>query len=165
MRLRGAAPPRISVEVWRTSRGRWLARRAYAIRADPDPGFSNLGPASQVRGTVCACVALYHATAHNRGGRLTVNIARAAVASLLACTMTDALAQQRADAVLIVNSSSAHYADAQTRIQPYLDHFGVPYTVLDIATTRIGPDIGNYALIIIGHAGLDIGGHLLDAAQ
>ncbi len=94
-----------------------------------------------------------------------VKFARALAASMLVCVASDAFAQQRADAVLIVNSASARYADARQRIRPYLDHFGVPYTVLDIATTPIGPEIASYALIIIGHADLDTGGAYLSAAE
>ena len=61
-----------------------------------------------------------------------------------------------ADAVVLVNSHSARYLDFQHFIQPYLDNFGVPYTVQDIATNAPGPGIGNYAVIIIGHNQLDI---------
>ena len=46
----------------------------------------------------------------------------------------------RADALVLVNSASAGYADFQHYIQPYLDHFGVPYTLLDIATAPVGSD-------------------------
>ena len=61
-----------------------------------------------------------------------------------------------ADAVVLVNSHSARYLDFQHFIQPYLDNFGIPYTVQDIATNAPGPGIGNYAVIIIGHNQLDI---------
>ena len=44
-------------------------------------------------------------------------------------------------AVVLVNSNSAAYGDFSHFIQPYLDHFGVPYTVLDIATTAVGSDV------------------------
>ena len=43
----------------------------------------------------------------------------------------------RADALVLVNSSSADYLDFQHYIQPYLDNFGIPYTLLDIATTPV----------------------------
>ncbi len=62
----------------------------------------------------------------------------------------------QADAVVLVNSHSARYLDFQHFIQPYLDNFGIPYTVQDIATDAPGPSIGNYAVIIIGHNQLDI---------
>ena len=55
-----------------------------------------------------------------------------------------------ADAVVLVNSSSAKYLDFKHSIQPYLDNFGVPYTVLDIASNAVGTNVGNYAVIIIG---------------
>jgi len=63
--------------------------------------------------------------------------------------------EQRTDALVLVNHNSAYYLDFQQFIQPYLDHFGVPYTVLDIASSAVGADIGDYALIIIGHRSLD----------
>ncbi|MBZ5638254.1 MAG: hypothetical protein LAO51_05785, partial [Acidobacteriia bacterium] len=76
-----------------------------------------------------------------------------------------AWAARRADAVLLVNSQSASYADAQHFIRPYLDNFGVPYTVLDVATTPVGPGIGDYALIIIGHRQLDVSHSYLSSAE
>ena len=60
-------------------------------------------------------------------------------------------------AIVLVNSNSAGYSDFQHFIQPYLDNFGVPYTVHDIATTPVQTDIGDFALIIIGHRQIDIG--------
>jgi hypothetical protein len=99
-------------------------------------------------------------------GRTAVRLARAAITALLLCSALPAAAQQqRADAVLIVNSASAKYTDAQRHVQPFLDHYGVPYTILDIATAPIGADIGNFALIIIGHPSLDTTGGYLDATE
>ena len=71
----------------------------------------------------------------------------------------------RADALVLVNSASPDYADFEHFIQPYLDNFGVPYTVLDIASTPIGADIADYAVIIVGHRQLDIGGSDLDSTE
>ena len=70
----------------------------------------------------------------------------------------------RADAVVLVNSASPAYLDFQHYIQPYLDHFGVPYTVLDIAITPLSAGVGDYALIISGHRQLDLGNAHLDMA-
>jgi hypothetical protein len=61
----------------------------------------------------------------------------------------------KSGAVVLVNHLSPSYLDFQHFIQPYLDHFGVPYTVLDIASQAVGLDIGDYALIIVGHRQLD----------
>jgi hypothetical protein len=69
-----------------------------------------------------------------------------------------------ADAVVLVNSSSANYLDFQHYIQPYLDNFGVPYTVLDIAANGVGTNLANYALIVIGHSQLDTNGVALGSA-
>jgi hypothetical protein len=61
----------------------------------------------------------------------------------------------RADAVVLVNSSSTAYQDFAHYIQPYLDHFGVPYTIVDVASTPVPSNLQDYALIIIGHNRLD----------
>jgi hypothetical protein len=85
-------------------------------------------------------------------------------ASLLALVASSA-SPQSAGAVLLVNSTSARYADAQRYVRPYLDHFGVPYAVLDIATASVGPEIASQALIVVGHAALDPGHVYLDATE
>ncbi len=58
-------------------------------------------------------------------------------------------------ALVLVNSISAKYPDFQHFIQPYLDHFGVPYAVLDIRTNAAITNFQNYALIIVGHGQID----------
>ena len=60
---------------------------------------------------------------------------------------------------MLVNSQSPDYTPGfQHLIQPYLDHFGIPYTTLNISTTAVTAAINEYALIIIGHRNLDSGG-------
>src|SRR5262245_2483337 len=99
-------------------------------------------------------------------GSQRLNARRLVIACLIALgAFTAAIADQRTDAVLLVNSASTSYADAQHYIQPYLDQFGVPYTVLDIATTPVTASIGDYALIIVGHQKLDVGGTYLSASE
>ena len=71
----------------------------------------------------------------------------------------------QSDAVVLVNSTSPSYGDFQHYIQPYLDNFGVPYTMLDIATEPVGADLGDYALIIVGHRELDPGLTYLDPTE
>jgi len=66
-----------------------------------------------------------------------------------------------ADAVVLVNSASSAYTDFQHHLQPYLDNFGVPYTVLDISTNPVGTNIARYAVVIIGHSQLDTNGAYL----
>jgi len=68
-----------------------------------------------------------------------------------------------ADALVLVNSTSAKYLDFQHQIQPYLDNFGVPYTVQDIATNASTTNLPNCALLIIGHKQLDTNHIYLDA--
>ncbi|MBE7436701.1 MAG: DUF4082 domain-containing protein [Anaerolineales bacterium] len=71
----------------------------------------------------------------------------------------------RADALVLMNSDSAGHIDFVHYIQPYLDHFGIPYTLLDISTTPITENVIDYALIIIGHRQLDIAGTYLDTTE
>ncbi len=61
----------------------------------------------------------------------------------------------RADALVIVNTTSGAYVHYEQWIKPYLDHFGIPYTIWDIATTPAVPDLESFAVIIIGHDQLD----------
>lgn len=58
--------------------------------------------------------------------------------------------------MVLVNSQAAEYSDFRHFLEPYLSQFGVPYEVRDLARERIGADLGTYALIIIGHRGLDV---------
>jgi len=70
-----------------------------------------------------------------------------------------------AEALVLVNSLSASYADYDHYIQPYLSNFGIPITVLDIATTAVTTDVADYAVIITGHRQLDVGGIYLDVTE
>ena len=91
---------------------------------------------------------------------------------VLACISTIWLAlatapQARANnagAVVLVNSQSARYLDYAHFLQPYLGNFGVPCTVLDIASNAVTFHLTNYALIIIGHAQLDTNRTYLNTA-
>lgn len=72
---------------------------------------------------------------------------------------------RRADAVVIVDSTSPGFADFGSQILPYLDHFGVPFEVLDISRAPVAPDLDRYSLIIIGHRSVDGGGEWIDADE
>jgi len=80
-------------------------------------------------------------------------------------SVTSIKAAQRCDALVLINSDSPSYSDFQCYIQPYLDNFGVPHTLVDIATTPIEDYIGEYAVIIIGHRQLDPNNVYLDATE
>ena len=91
----------------------------------------------------------------------------AAVTGLIGCkifTQPLEAATVGADAVVLVNSASGKYLDFQHYLQPYLDNFGVPYTIQDIATAGLGTNLGRYALIVIGHGELDTNGTYLGSA-
>ena len=76
-----------------------------------------------------------------------------------------AATSRRADAAVLVNSASPGFADYTHYVKPYLDHFGFAYTTLDIATVAIASTIGAYAVIVVGHRGLDTADAYLDATE
>jgi hypothetical protein len=92
------------------------------------------------------------------GGQLQRNawiFVAAMVAGFLQLASPLRAASLGADAVVLVNSTSPKYPDFQHYIKPYLDNFGVPYTVLDVSTNSVETNVGHYAVIIVGHGQLD----------
>ena len=71
-------------------------------------------------------------------------------------------AGQNGNVMVLTNSSSEYYDDFEHYIKPYLDNFGIPYTVLDIAGTPLSEDIGDFSVIIVAHKGIDESGALLN---
>ena len=93
-------------------------------------------------------------------------IAANLVSPALAGIQVQAATDIRMDALVLVNSASTEYTPGfQHLIQPNLDHFGIPYTVLDIALTPVDTTAGDYAVIIVGHRGLDTAGTSLDTTE
>lgn len=97
---------------------------------------------------VCPCVALF-------GRRWQWRCIGLALAGWFALVGFGQAAPQSADTLVLVNSASDRYLDFRNYIQPYLDHFGLPYRVQDIRTNDVGSDLAQYALVVIGHAQLD----------
>jgi hypothetical protein len=112
-----------------------------------------------IAGASASSLLLTNVQLANAGNYLVVvtNVAgsvTSAVASLTV-TLSPQPGVQNAGAVVLINSQSARYPDFQHFIQPYLDNFGFPYTVQDIATGGLGLAISNCAVIIVGHRQLD----------
>lgn len=63
-------------------------------------------------------------------------------------------------ALVIVNSKSADYPRFTDYIQPYLDNFGIPYEVWDVAEQQLVPDYANCAVVLFGHD--NVGASALD---
>ncbi len=106
----------------------------------------------------------------NRKSLLTAFVFITLVVSNLAAPFTPprvvkAAGTARIDAMVLVNSSSEGFNDFQKYIQPYLDNFGVPHTVVDIAVSTVPANIADYAEIIIGHRRLDPNGNYLDGSE
>ena len=70
------------------------------------------------------------------------------------------------EALVLVNTNSPGHQDFIQYIQPYLDHFGVPYSIADISLEPLPANLSSYALIIVGHNQLDVtNAFLTPAAQ
>jgi hypothetical protein len=65
--------------------------------------------------------------------------------------------ERRGEAVVLVDSGRPEIDEFDRLIAPYLRHFGVPYVVVDCATTCNGTAVGAYSLIVIGHRGVIAG--------
>jgi hypothetical protein len=61
-------------------------------------------------------------------------------------------------ALVVVNSSSSYYSDYTTYIKPYLDYFGIPYDVCNVASSSL-PSFYDYAVIIFGHRNVYTSGY------
>jgi hypothetical protein len=57
--------------------------------------------------------------------------------------------------LVLINSGAATSADAQEIVLPYLDHFGVPYELLDVMRQPLPPDLAARPLIIVAQRDLD----------
>jgi len=71
-------------------------------------------------------------------------------------------AGQDGNVMVLTNSSSEYYDDFEHYIKPYLDNFGIPYTVFDIAGAPLPEYIGDFSVIIVAHKGIDESGALLN---
>ena len=145
-----------------------------AAYGTPAPGFqwlkngTGLADGANLCGTATASLRLAHVQTNDAGAYQVVvtNYLGAVTSTVASLTVVPPFqpAAQSAGVVVLVNSQSVRYLDFQHFIQPYLDNFGFPYTVLDITTNAPDSSISNCAVIIIGHSQLDTNAIYLDAA-
>ena len=67
--------------------------------------------------------------------------------------------------LVLVNWFSTGYPEAEQVVFAYLDHLGLPYTVVDVARDPWPDRIADFALLIIGHRLLDPQGRRLSFSQ
>ena len=65
-------------------------------------------------------------------------------------------AELKAGALVLVNTQAPDYDDFSRCLEPYLIQFGISYEVRDVSRSASTADLRDYALIIIGHRGLDV---------
>jgi hypothetical protein len=63
--------------------------------------------------------------------------------------------------LVLLNTSSPHYRVAVEYILPYLDHFGIPYTLWDINRIPLPMNLTEFALVVIAQPQIDPRGHQL----
>ena len=63
--------------------------------------------------------------------------------------------------LVILNASSTYYWEAVEYVLPYLDHFGIPYTLWNINRAPLPTGLAEYALVVIAHPQIDPSGHQL----
>jgi len=62
------------------------------------------------------------------------------------------------DVIVLLNSNSPQVTKGTQKLIPYLDHFGISYTTVDLAEGHLPSSSDKPALIIVSHPGIDRGG-------
>ncbi len=77
---------------------------------------------------------------------------------VLFTTVIDCKAQKEnhSNVLVILNSLSPNYSMGKTYLIPYLDHFGLPYSIIDIAKKKLPKQLSKYELIIVGHKQIEL---------
>lgn len=57
--------------------------------------------------------------------------------------------------LVLLNSTSPGFREGSEVILPYLDHLGLPYTIIDVSRSPLPAEIENYSLIVIAHRLID----------
>lgn len=82
---------------------------------------------------------------------------------LLAGISCSRSSMQNMNVLVVMNSSSAGYQKGKELLLPYLDHFGIPYLVYDIAGKSKMPDPAGHSLVILAHPGIFRGWQTADS--
>ncbi len=65
--------------------------------------------------------------------------------------------EKSSNVLVIMNSSSPAYCKGKEYIIPYLEHFGLPYSTIDISGEKLPEKLEKYALIIVAHKQIEMG--------
>lgn len=87
------------------------------------------------------------------------------VAMLFLSAYTARARQFDAGAVVLVNSIAPDYVDFPDLLEPYLIHFGIPYSVRNVSERDAFRELDHFALVIIGHRALDTPRRFVTPAQ
>lgn len=69
----------------------------------------------------------------------------------------------RLETLVLTNSVTPKFRQALELVIPYLDHFGVPYTLVDLLHDPLPAALADYPLILFAHPGVDARGVALGA--
>lgn len=61
-------------------------------------------------------------------------------------------------ALVLLNSLSSGYREGTEIVLPYLEHFGIPYVMVDLASSPLPQPAADHALIVVAHRHLDPAG-------
>jgi hypothetical protein len=73
---------------------------------------------------------------------------------LTSCSINE---RRTMDVLVCINSASKEVTKAREYLIPYLDHFGLPYHILDLAESAFPEETPDYALIILAHPDISNG--------
>jgi hypothetical protein len=83
---------------------------------------------------------------------------------------SSSFAQPQQDTILpmrvlvLANRASPGWREAHACVLPYLDHFGVPYELVDLLSSPLPGDLQRYQLVVLAHSQLDPFGARLGGA-
>jgi len=133
----------------------------YQVERCQGSGCSSFSLVATVEGTTYSNIGLLAGTSY----RYRVRATDAAGNLSYYSNIVNAITTGTLGAMVLVNSASASYEDFEHYIKPYLDNFGIPYGVVDIATASVTTDILNSAVIIVGHKELDVDASYLSSTE
>ena len=81
--------------------------------------------------------------------QLKASLLIASILILTACNVTDTI--RTSDVIVLLNSNSSEVSKGVEKMIPYLDHFGVSFTAVDLAGAAVPSNPEESVLVIVSH--------------